>query len=419
MFQFIHAADLHLDSPLRGLESYEGAPVEEIRSATRRAFDNLVKTAIERQVAMVLLAGDLYDGDWQDYNTGLYFVKRMKELEKAGISVCMISGNHDAESRITKDLRLPGNVTRFDTSRPESRRFDELRCVVHGQGFATRAVTDDLSAAYPDALAGYFNIGLLHTCLDGKPGHEPYAPCSVDGLRTKGYDYWALGHVHKREVVSEDPWVVFSGNIQGRHIREEGPKGCTLVTVADDGSSALEEIHLDVLRWQRCELDISGIDVLDAIYQRFDEELEKRVRSAGGRSLALRLVLCGETGLHGQLHRNHEHVYAELRSCANSAGSSGVWLQKSELATRPLPDSETLATRDAALEDLLVYIDSLRIDTETQSLMHAEIDSLLKKLPREATKEDIPDLENLQQRLALLDDVAELLNGKLASSGDT
>src|SRR5690554_5608822 len=204
-FRFIHAADIHLDSALHGLERYEGAPVEEIRSATRRAFDNLVELAIDEQVAFVLLAGDLYDGDWKDYNTGLYFSERMGRLREAGIRVFMIAGNHDAASQITKHLRLPDNVKAFSTHSPETAFVEELSVAIHGQGFVSRAVTDDLSQAYPPGDAQLFNIGLLHTCLDGKPGHEPYAPCTVSGLRSKGYQYWALGHVHKREEVSREP----------------------------------------------------------------------------------------------------------------------------------------------------------------------------------------------------------------------
>lgn len=264
--KFIHAADVHLDSPLKGLERYEGAPVEEIRSATRRAFDNLVELAVEEGVAFVLLAGDLYDGDWKDYNTGLYFVDRMRQLEVANILVFIVAGNHDAASQITKQLRLPDNVTLFATNKPQTVVLEELGVAIHGQGFAKRAVTEDMSLAYPQGDPHLFNIGLLHTCLDGKPGHEPYAPCSVDGLRTKGYKYWALGHVHTREIVSEEPWIVFPGNIQGRHIREIGPKGCTLVTVENGEVEVLEHRDLDVLRWARCTVDVSSSDTVDEIY---------------------------------------------------------------------------------------------------------------------------------------------------------
>ena len=139
--------------------------MDEIRSATHRAFDNLIELAIDEEVAFVLLEGDLYDGDWKDYNTGLYPVERMGRLREASIRVYIVAGNHDAASQITKHLRLPDNVTLFSTKHPEEVILDALNVAIYGQGYATRAVTDDLSAAYPQGDSRLFNIGLLHTCL--------------------------------------------------------------------------------------------------------------------------------------------------------------------------------------------------------------------------------------------------------------
>ena len=224
MFKFIHAADIHLDSPLRGLEQYEGAPVQEIRDAARRALANLVDLAIEQKVAFVLIAGDIYDGDWRDYNTGLYFVDQIRRLREANIRLYLISGNHDAANRMTRTLRMPENVTFFSADAPETALIPELDVAIHGQSFATAAVYEDLSEGYPAAKSGCINIGMLHTCASGREGHDRYAPCSIEGLKAKGYDYWALGHVHIREILSEKPLIAFSGNMQGRHVRETGAK---------------------------------------------------------------------------------------------------------------------------------------------------------------------------------------------------
>ena len=199
MFKFIHAADVHLDSPLRGLEQYEGAPVEEIRNAARRALSNLVDLAIRQEVAFVLIAGDLYDGDWRDYNTGLFFVDQARRLREAKIPLYLISGNHDAANRMTRTLKMPENVTFFSAERPETALLPDLDVAIHGQSFAKAAVYDDLSEGYPIVDSGHFNIGMLHTCAAGQEGHDRYAPCSVEGLKAKGYDYWALGHIHLRE----------------------------------------------------------------------------------------------------------------------------------------------------------------------------------------------------------------------------
>ncbi len=412
--KFIHAADIHLDSALRGLERYEGAPVEEIRGATRRAFENLVQLAIEQEVAFVLLAGDLYDGDWRDYNTGLYFVGQMQRLHDASIPVFIVSGNHDAASRITKSLRLPGSVTLFSTRNPETVILEDLGVAIHGQGFATRAVMEDLSAGYPQGDPQLFNIGLLHTSLDGKPGHEPYAPCSVDGLRSRGYDYWALGHVHKREVISKDPWIVFPGNIQGRHIRESGPKGCTLVSVDNDIVASVEHINLDVMRWVRCEVDVTSSESMDDLYEDVRLQFQKIADKVDGRPVAVRIVLLGKTPLHSQLHAGMEDMKQEFRSLCNGFGGAGMWLEKFSLKSEPAPHGDEVASNDEALGGLLDTIRKLEVgDAATASLLD-EIASLGSKLPVELRSgEDSYDPANPIQLGEILEDVKELLVNRL------
>ena len=200
MFRFLHAADPHLDSPLHGLQFHEGAPVELLRGATRRAFENLVQLAIDEQVDFVVIAGDVYDGDWKDYSTGLYFRGQMVRLGDEGIPVYLIAGNHDAASVITRKLGLPENVHVFSTRSAESMDVASLPVVIHGRGFPNRAVPENLVEEYPAAIPGKFNLGMLHTSLTGKPGHDTYAPCSEMDLRGKGYDYWALGHIHQPDL---------------------------------------------------------------------------------------------------------------------------------------------------------------------------------------------------------------------------
>ena len=417
--KFVHAADIHLDSPLHGLERYEGAPVEELRGATRRAFDNLVELAIGEGVGFVLLAGDLYDGDWKDYNTGLYFIQRMERLREAGIRVFIVAGNHDAASQITRQLRLPDNVTLFSTSKPETIVLDELGLAVHGQGFARREVTEDLSSAYPQANPNLFNIGLLHTCLDGKPGHAPYAPCTVDGLRTKGYDYWALGHVHSREVVSQDPWVVFPGNIQGRHVRETGPKGCTLVTVTDGEVSAVEHHDLDVLRWTRCTVDVTNSASLDDIREQVRDALQQALDDAGERPVAARLVLQGISPVHTTLHSDSVHWVQEYRALASGLGGAGLWLEKVAIETRQAVALDELLERDDALGGLLRAIDELEMDASGVEELAAEVADLRQKLPPELLGgEDRYDPTDPRYLAGLMEDIKELLVHRLVSSGD-
>ncbi len=415
--KFIHAADIHLDSSLHGLERYEGAPVEEIRSATRRAFDNLIDLAIDEEVEFVLLAGDFYDGDWKDYNTGLYFMDRMGRLQEAGILVFMVAGNHDAASQITRHLRLPENVTMFSTRTPEKVVLNDLNVAIVGQGFATRAVTDDLSRSYPQGDPQLFNIGLLHTCLDGKPGHEPYAPCSVDSLRSKGYQYWALGHVHKREEVSQDPWIVFPGNIQGRHIREAGPKGCTLVTVDSGDVVEVEHRDLDVMRWALCKLDVTGSETVDDIYSLVRDELQVVLDDADGRPVAVRLVLQGTCSDHSKLHADQEHWIQEYRALANGLAGAGIWLEKVSIKTSPSVSAGEVLARDDALGGLLRAIRDMELDAGALEDLANEVSALRQKLPVEILNgEDPYDPANSEQLKDALEDIKELLVNRLLST---
>tara|TARA_R110002072_G_scaffold135053_2_gene276191 strand:- start:1161 stop:2429 length:1269 start_codon:yes stop_codon:yes gene_type:complete len=419
--KFIHAADIHLDSPLKGLERYEGAPVEEIRSATRRAFDNLVTLAIEEAAEVVLLAGDLYDGDWKDYNTGLYFVDRMRRLEAAGIHVFIVAGNHDAASQITRQLRLPDNVKLFSTSKPETVEIEigGLELAVHGQGFAKREVTADLSSAYPPAVPNRFNIGLLHTCLDGKPGHEPYAPCSVDGLRSKGYQYWALGHIHNREIVSEEPWIVFPGNIQGRHARETGRKGCSVVTVENSEIISVEHRDLDVMRWARAEIDISGIESVDEVYERVREVLQNVLDEADGRLVASRLILEGSSPVHSELHIDSERWIQEYRALASDMGGGGMWLEKVLLDTRQVINREELLERDDALGGLLRTIKKFEAGDAGLDDLALEIAPLRQKLPSEILVGDEGyDPTSPEYLIEMMEDIKELLIDRLVMTAE-
>ena len=414
--RFIHTADIHLDSPLQGLEVYEDAPVNEIRGATRRAFDNLIDLALAEDVDFVLIAGDLYDGDWKDYNTGLFFVTRMGRLEKKGIKVFIVSGNHDAASRITRTMPLPGNVTFFSSGKPQTVRLEDLGTVIHGQSYASRAVSENLASQYPLHDPSFFNIGLLHTSLTGREGHEDYAPCTADDLKSKGYDYWALGHVHKREIVSEDPWIIFPGNIQGRHIRETGIKGATLVTVEDGRVTDVQHRELDVLRWVVCRKDLSEYETIDSVYDAVRQSFEQERDQADGKTLALRLVLTGTCPVHTQLLDRTAQWTEEFRGIA--AGLGDVWLEKVQIRTDRGVRLEEVAGRETPLAGLLQSVEKLQLDGDTLFELVPELAVLKRKLPPEIHSGEEPFLDASQDKIAELRiEVRELLIARLLRHG--
>jgi DNA repair exonuclease SbcCD nuclease subunit len=301
--RIVHAADIHLDSPLRGLGRLDDPDlVASLRLATRHAFDNLIEYCLAQTPDALLLAGDLYDGDWRDYSTGQYFVNRMRDLADAKIPVFFVRGNHDAESVITRSLTLPPTTKGFSTDKPESHVLDDVGLAVHGQGFATRSVTSNLASAYPNPHAGLINVGLLHTSIQGYEGHDPYAPCSENDLYGRDYEYFALGHVHKQQqsVRGRSAWA-FSGNLQGRNPRETGPKGALDVRLSLDAAPVITFVPLDVARWESLEVDLSDATDAEAAFSIVDVHIARVREEAGDRPVVMRLALSGETELAGAL----------------------------------------------------------------------------------------------------------------------
>ncbi|HVX13908.1 MAG TPA: DNA repair exonuclease [Pirellulales bacterium] len=420
MFKFIHAADVHLDSPLKGLERYEGAPIEEIRGATRRALQNLVSLAIDEEVAFVLFAGDLYDGDWRDHRTGLFFVAEMCRLRDARIPVFLIAGNHDAANKMTRSLRLPDNVVRLSSKRPETHSLDEWGVSIHGQGFATAACTDNLAQAYPKRVPGNFNVGMLHTSAGGgNTAHANYAECGHDDLRGKQYDYWALGHIHQRGAVWDDPQIHFSGNIQGRHIREAGAKGCLVVTVDDRGQSDVRFEPLDVLRWEPCRVDVAGVEDGDAMVERALQSLKRLVADSDGRPIAARIEIAGRCRAHEKVAANPQHWTSELRAAAQGLGQGNVWIEKIRFQTSP-PREIDLAAEDGPLAELVQYIAELRHDSVGLERLGAELVDLARKLPGELKElDDSLRLDDPRSLIPLLDQVQPLLVARLLDRNAT
>jgi DNA repair exonuclease SbcCD nuclease subunit len=359
MLTFIHAADIHLDSPLQGLLYYEGAPpIEEIRGATRQALDNLVNFALAEKVHFLLIAGDLYDGDWKDFNTGLYFAKQMRNLGEAGIRVAVIRGNHDAANTMTKTLVMPENVKIFSSRKPETWKLEDLGIAIHGQSYASRDVYENIGILYPEPVPDLINIGILHCLISGAEGHLPYAPCTLDELAAKGYDYWALGHVHKFGVLRKQPHIVYAGCTQGRHIREPGAKGCVLVE-AIDGDIRAEFLPLDVLRWIEVKADVSDVQNIEQAAVAFGEELIHAMSDLEGLNACVRAVLTGRCPGHGRLSSDPEALAANVRVVASEVSQGKAWIEKVQLKTGPVIDFNGLAASDTPQGELLRYLKEL------------------------------------------------------------
>jgi len=334
-FRFLHAADLHLDSPLIGLRQRTEAYASRLDDASRCAFDNLIRFAIEQGCRLVVIAGDVFDGQWRDYRTGLFFADRMRQLREAGIRTVMIAGNHDAENKFAARLQLSDNVTLFSSRAPESVEIKDIETVVHGRSFPQRDVRDNIALTYPRPVDGCFNVGLLHTACTGRDGHEPYAPCTVEQLQNHGFQYWALGHVHAHEVLSTTPHIVFPGNLQGRSVREAGPKGAVLVDVVDGRVSRVEHCPLDLIRWTVQTIDVAAASDREAVLNAVRVALEGARDAADGRGLAARIRLVGQSALHAELKTTEAALQEEVETLAVGAAED-IWVERLVVCTSPL-----------------------------------------------------------------------------------
>ncbi|MEO8874247.1 MAG: DNA repair exonuclease [Polyangiaceae bacterium] len=355
--RFVHAADLHIDSPLRGLERYEGAPVELVREATRAAVRNLVDLCIAEDVAFLVLAGDLFDGDWKDFHTPLFLVSELARLKAKNISAFVVLGNHDLQSELVPHIRWPDNVTVFQSGQADTCILQQHQTAIHGRSYAASAVSENLAASFPEPVAGHFNLGLLHTNAAGASGanqHASYAPCTVDELRAKGYDYWALGHVHTHEVLSASPHIVYSGNTQGRHARETGAKGVVLVDVEDGRVTKTRFLPVDVMRWAKLEIVADADDAPRELLQKAKRAIATVAKESDGRALATRIRFSGASNAHAGLSRVEDRArfVADVRAAARDA-SDRAWVEKVEIATTPLVDIETLRSARDLVGDLL------------------------------------------------------------------
>jgi len=386
-FSFIHAADLHLGSPLSGLATRDAELARRLATAGRQAFEDLVTQAIERRVAFVVVAGDIYDGDWADNTIGLFFARQVARLDRASIPTILVRGNHDAESVITRAITLPPSVHVFSASRAETLRLESLRVAVHGRSFQARAVEENLSLTYPAALPGWFNLGVLHTSCTGHAAHETYAPCSIADLTARGYDYWALGHIHEYAELSRDPWIVFPGNIQGRSVRECGAKGAVLVEVADGRVTGLSRLPLDRARFEQVSVDLSAATDTSAALETVEAALRPLAEVAAQRLVLVRVHLAGITPAHDALSADRENVTAEIQAAAHRLHED-IWLERLKIETRR--PRAPVAASGAAIDPAALLADLDR-DPEFRSRAKAALAEIGARMPANAAAE--ADLE--------------------------
>ena len=382
-YRFVHAADIHLDSPLRSLALRDAELADLIGNATRRAFVRIVDLCLEEQVDALLLAGDLYDGDQTSMKTARFLAEQLRRLHEAGIRVFVIRGNHDALSRITKELTLPDSVKLFG-GRAEAiaieRSSGQFPVAIHGLSFAQPHAPESLIGKYRPPVEGAVNIGLMHTSLAGAPGHDLYAPCSLADLQGAGFRYWALGHVHKRSVVEGGCAIVMPGMPQGRDINEAGTKSVTLVTIGDDRSIRIEERVTNIAQFERVAVDTTGIDDWRDLVASLTRALEQARGDVASEHLVARLRVTGATPLAWRIRRDLDLLKTEADDRASVIGS--CWVEKLEVDCRAL--GAVAGSSADPLTELRRLIDEEVIGSDVyQAEVAAIAEELRTQLPQE------------------------------------
>lgn len=376
MFRFIHTADIHLDSPLKSLALRDPDLAELVGGATRHAFERIIDLCLDEQVNALVIAGDLYDGDLRSMKTAAFLGRQLRRLDEVGIRVFMVRGNHDAESTITRYLDLPSNVHVF-TGHGGVEELPDRGVAIHGASFARRQAPDSLLPKYRSPIAGLVNIGIMHTSLSGAAGHDVYAPCTVNDLVGHGFEYWALGHIHQRQVHYEDPVVVMPGIPQGRDIGEAGAKTVTLVEVSDAGIR-LDERNASIAEFCRANVNLTGTENWQDALASLRTALEGARNTASADHAICRVEFVGSSPLGWRLCRDADLLLAEAKDAAEQIGN--VWIDRIESRVAPPASS---ATEADPVDELRTLMNEVSLDGAFRAEAASHLDQIIRALPSE------------------------------------
>ena len=419
--RFVHAADLHLDSPFSGLRSI--APdnvISTLRQATFDAYENIINLCIDERVDALLLAGDVYDSADRSLRAQLKFVEGLKRLDDAGIRSFVCHGNHDPLDGWEIRIDLPSTCVRFGDTVTGEPLFPEEpdRATVYGISYPRRDVYENLSPHFRNLPRSRFNIGLLHANVGGNSDHDSYAPCSASDLQNTDIDYWALGHVHTREILREEgPSIVYPGNPQGRHPNELGTRGVYLVDVDESGKMNLKFRPMDIVRWECERLDIANTDseqrMLNSIFNMADSALKE----AEGHPVVLRIILQGRGDMDRWLRRpgTLEDILEHINE-AYSNGSPWLWCERIQLETAPVINHKQVIQREDFVGDLARLTQEIMENPQRLE----EFQDILRELyettraRRHHLSNLLPDGEELKRLVSAAEEecIAELVDAK-------
>ncbi len=365
LLKFVHTADLHLGSPLAVMAGSGEQVASQLARATFKGFENIVDLCIREEVDFLLISGDIYDSADRGIYEQLTFRKYLQRLSDSGIPVYLAFGNHDPLDGWAARIDWPENVHVMSGDEPECLFFrgeDGKEAAIVGVSYRTRETYDNLATRFPLKERDWpFTIGMLHCTLDAGFGHEPYAPCSLNDLVERGYDYWALGHIHKPGVIRRSgPAVVYPGNPQGRDIGESGPRGCCLVSVDTGHNADIRFVETASVRWEEAEVSIEEAETEGDLLERIHDTLTLLRKNSHGQAVLCRLTLTGRGRVHTSLVREGT-IPQILQSFRDDEGGKEAFVLIERIVDRTEPpiDRELVATRVDIVGDVVQITDSI------------------------------------------------------------
>jgi DNA repair exonuclease SbcCD nuclease subunit len=391
--RFVHAADLHLDAPFKGVDASDPRVRAALVASTFKALDAVVSTCLAYDADFLVLAGDVYNSAELSLGTEFAFRDALQRLSDASVRVYIARGNHDPARSRTAGLELPEGVYVFSEHEVERVTFErngEVLCALYGRSFRTAAETANLALEYVRQSDDPLAIGVLHTNVGGRPGHEPYAPCSLDDLRAARMDYWALGHIHKPEVLASDPPVIYAGCTQGLTPNEQGVRGCTVVTLGP-GGAATEFVPTSAVVWTSARVEASDIETLDGLRSALGSALDETAAGADGRPAIVRIEVAGRSPVHADLAR--PGVMRDLLADVRAEGlerEPWLWVDRLTDATRPALDLEAVRSGQDFSGDLVRLADDLLADDRA---VLAYVDSIAGPVLGLLDRRDMPSVD--------------------------
>ncbi|MRS12776.1 MAG: exonuclease SbcCD subunit D [Actinobacteria bacterium] len=412
--RFVHAADLHLDAPFKGVDATDPRVKDALIASTYDALEALVDVCLGQAVDFLVIAGDAYNASERSLRAEFAFRDACERLTRAGIRVYVARGNHDPASSRSAGLVLPAGVHVFSENEVERivhERDGREVCALYGRSFRTSAETANLAAGFKRDRHDKLAIGVLHANVGGRTDHEPYAPCSLEDLRVAKMDYWALGHIHKPEQLADSPMIAYSGCTQGLSPNESGPRGCRVVTL-DGGDAQTEFIATSAVVWARETVDASGFESIEEVIGALGQAVDAAARNAQGRPAVVRLEIVGRTPVHDVLARPGvtRDVQAEIRA-ASLDRDPWVWVDRIADSTRSAVDLGALREGQDLASDLVKRADETLGDSEA---LRALIDDASAQVFAALDTRDIPELD----RVALLERARDLVLDRLLAGDE-